>query len=141
MRTYRLALLIALLAFTGVPIPVMGCSIQTPAFDPSTFKSGVILEGVVEVSRLDGGMIDVDLRVERVVQGPYHRSNFTFSFFPSLNSGSCAPPGTQIVGHGKKLVVYLSRMDGGLWRKAWLSFEDAKRLDYRVRIPARSDAP
>ena len=137
MRTLRNLFLALLVASTGFVSPAMACSVPPVRFEPSDFKGGVILQGVIENSRQEGRMTYVTIKVDRVVQGSYEAAQYSFSFYASKGGGACPPPGTHVLPNGQKLVVYLERRDSGLWRKSWLSFDDAKTRDYRVRTPTR----
>lgn len=130
-------IVVVLLISALFPSIASACSVPTVPFDPNSFRSGVILEGVIHSSQREGRMIRVTLNVERVVQGRYDLDAYTFSFFDGYGGGTCLPASTSIVPKGQRLVVYLERRDHGLWRKGWMHFSDAEEQDYRVRIPSR----
>jgi len=136
MRGPHHLLITATILAAATPVPAEACTVPTKPFDPSEFRSGVILEGVIESSEREGRMISVTLKVEKVHQGQFRADEYVFSFFPAENSGQCLPASTQIVPKGQRLVVYLEQRDAGLWRKGWMHLEEAAQRDYRVRVPS-----
>lgn len=61
----------AALMAAATPVPAEACTVPTKPFDPAEFRSGVILEGVIQSSEREGRMISVTLKVEKVHQGQF----------------------------------------------------------------------
>lgn len=120
------------LAFVGFAAPAFCCVVAPSPFDPARQHSDVVLVGTVanEVM-VRKRASDARVALSRVVVGAYSGQTYEISHFVFDGSGMC-PRGPQ-PRKGDRIVLYLRQGAQGLALQGFLRFEDAKRVDKRLR--------